>query len=569
MIVRVVIDNLVIVDHAELEPVAGMTCITGETGAGKTLLIGAINLLFGVGGDAGQVGAGRDHAYVEGEFVVDEAFWSDPDLAALAELRPDGDDTVVLARRVGTDGRTRAMAWGRTISKGDLAAAGRRLVAVAGQHSHRRLLDPGYQREALDRSGNASHAKLLEAVGATWHELRDATAALESTTREAEQLEQRRADIVDALERIEAVDPSPDDERQLIVSRDRARHAADLQSAMARALAAVSGGDGSAVSAIDSTGSAYAALTAVDGLDEQLDGIAAQCLDLQQQLGDMAATLRSQLDEFDVGSLSIDDIEDRLSAYDELKRHYGGTVEAVCVHREELQRQSQLVADIDGALAAARARVQQAESGAAVAATALSASRTRLAAKLETSIVAQLSELGMKDSVLRVAVTDAALAAHGADRVEIRLAPSAALEPRPITDVASGGELSRIALALQVALGAAEAPTMVFDEIDAGIGGHTAHAIAAKLAELATHTQVLCITHLAQVAARADRLVQIHKQDGRTTLTPLTSDEAVVAELCRMMGADPDDAAARAYADQLRTPRFTRSGTTAKAPARR
>ena len=171
-------------------------------------------------------------------------------------------------------------------------------------------------------------------------------------------------------------------------------------------------------------------------------------------------------------------------------------------------------------------------------------------------MTASLRELGMADSVFRIEVTESELAKSGSDRIQLMLAPSARLQPRPVSDVASGGELSRIALALHVARGDSEAPTMIFDEIDAGIGGHTAHAIASMLKRLASHAQVICITHLPQVAARADAHVVIEKSAGTTTLHNLHGEDAIIGELCRMLGADVSDEAARTHAMELRGPRF-------------
>ena len=575
MIVRVDIENLVIVEHAEFAPGDGLTAVTGETGAGKTLLATAIGLLFGGDADAGQVGPSGEQAWVEGEFEPDDAFWAHPDVATLAELRPEGETSLVLARRVDANGRSRALAWGRTVTKGDLAAAGRLLVATAGQHVQVRLRSSEHQRVTLDGAGDARHEALLA-------EMRDAHAAWSAATAELARVEQLAAEVAqrgdqlrDDLARIEAVGPSADDEAELRAKRDRARHHAGIVEALARAAAVLEGG-GHDGGAIDLAGRAYAEIQAAVELDPELDELAGQLLSAQETLTDAASQLSSRLGDLAEGPGSLDDIEERLSAYDELKRRFGGTIESVLVAWEHAREQVTLLDDSTGALEAARTATEAALTAATKVSERLTASRCALADQLAADVRSSLDKLGMGGSVFRVAVEEAPLAAHGADRVELLLAPAEGIEPRPVAQVASGGELSRIALALLVATTGAETEggvgTILFDEIDAGIGGHTAHAVASMLRRLADRRQVLCITHLPQVAARADAHVVIAKSDQgagvRTTLSGLRGEDAVIDELVRMLGADETDEAAREHARQLRGPRFELAGDRPKAKAK-
>jgi DNA repair protein RecN (Recombination protein N) len=565
MIVRVNIENLVIVEQAEFAPGTGLTAVTGETGAGKTLLATAIGLLFGGDADAGQVGPSGEQAWVEGEFEPSDAFWMHPDVATLAELRPEGETSLVLARRVDSNGRSRALAWGRTVTKGDLAAAGRLLVATAGQHVQVRLRSSEHQRQTLDGAGDATHAQLLAGMRSAHADWTAADAELARVERLAADVASRGDQLRDDLDRLDAVAPSIEDEAELRGRRDRARHHAGIVEALARASAILEGdGGGQDGGAIDLAGRAYAEVQAAVELDPELDELAGQLLGAQDALTDAASQLGSRLGDMADGPGSLDDIEERLSAYDDLKRRFGGTLESVLAAWDDAREQVSLLDDSTGAVDAARAAADVALATATKAAEQLTASRCALADQLAADVRESLDELGMGGSVFRVAVAEAPLTATGADKVELLLAPAEGIEPRPVAQVASGGELSRIALALLVATTSADEAggvgTILFDEIDAGIGGHTAHAVASMLRRLADRRQVLCITHLPQVAARADAHVVIEKSDAgsgvRTTLAALRGEEAVVDELVRMLGADASDDAAREHARQLRGPRF-------------
>jgi DNA repair protein RecN (Recombination protein N) len=571
VIVRVEIENLVIVEQASFEPGDGLTAITGETGAGKTLLATAIGLLFGGDADAGQVGPGGEQAWVEGEFEVDDAFWAHPDVEALAGLRPEGESTLVLARRVDANGRSRALAWGRTVTKGDLAAAGRLLVATAGQHVQVRLRSSEYQRATLDGAGTTAHAQLLREMGEAHGAWAAAKAELARVEQLAAEVAARGDQLRDDLARIDAVAPTLEDETELREARDRARHHAGIVEALATTSAVLdgAGGDGGA---IDLAGRAYSELDRAAAMDPSLAELAGALLGAQETLTDVASQLGSRLGDLADGPGSLDEIEDRLAAYDELKRRFGGTVESVLAAWKDTREQVALLDDVTGTLDTARAASERAEAAAVTVAERLTAARCALADQLAADVRESLVELGMSGSVFRVGVEEAPLAGHGADRVELLLAPAEGIEPRPVAQVASGGELSRIALALIVATtGAGDRAgvgTILFDEIDAGIGGHTAHAVAAMLRRLADHRQVLCITHLPQVAARADAHVVIEKSetgDGvRTSLHRLRGEDAVVEELTRMLGADVSDDAAREHVRQLRGPRFFEAQATSE-----
>lgn len=556
MLVRVQIENLVIVSEATFEPGPGLTSVTGETGAGKTLLATAIGLLFGSDAAASHVGAGTGDAWVEGEFDVDDSFWNDPTVATLAELRPDATTPLILARKVSHSGRSRALAWGRTIAKSDLEAAGQLLVATAGQHAGRRLLMPAYQRNLIDRSGGEAHAGLCTDMATSWGSLEQARAELVRIRQAADDAATHAAQIREDLDRIDAVAPEIDEESTLRAHRDRARHRTELLAHLhaAREVLTADGG-----SVIDLLGSAAGELQQAARLDESLLPLASGLIELQASTSELASDMHTRVDHLHEDGSSLDDIEDRLAAYDDLKRRYGGTIESVLARWQQLREQVTLIDGSAITVAAAEQVLCDRERAANDHAARLTASRCRIADQIAADVADALAQLGMADSVFRVQVDESPLSRSGADRVEMLLAPSAQLEPRPVTQVASGGELSRIALALHVATGAGEAPTMIFDEIDAGIGGKTAHAIASMLRRLSEHAQVICITHLPQVAARATTNVTITKLDGLTELHRLDGEDDVVDELCRMLGSDSSDESARSHARSLRGPRVTGS----------
>ena len=554
MIVRIAVENLVLVERAQFEPASGLTVITGETGAGKTLLTNAIRLLFGGDADSAQVGPWSDQTFVEGEFEVPESFWADPSVAALAELRPDTETPLVLARKIGREGRSRALAWGRTVTKSDLAAAGSLLLATAGQHSQRKLLSPAVQRTTLDGAGTASHQKLLSEFEQLWEVLQQRRQEEVRLQQEVEEslrdAEQRAAD----LELLNSVSPDAADETELLARRERARHHAELATGLAGGLSAIDGDSGGS-GAVEALGVTWAQIDRVVEIDPSLRELADSLLNVQQLASECARALREHLDHLEAeDASSLDEIEERLGCYDDLKRRFGGTTESVLARWDQLRADDSMAESGEAALQVAQERTAQARAAVEACAQQLSVSRREVAQHLAGCVRDQLATLGMGGSEFLIAVEPAPLSRTGGDNVEYRLAPSSQIEPRPVVQVASGGELSRLALALHVVGGVADTPTIIFDEIDAGIGGHTAHAIGALLRQLGDITQVICVTHLPQVAARASSHVIVQRGDDRIELAHLDTDERVLDELCRMLGADATDESARHHAAAMRGP---------------
>lgn len=560
MIVRISIENLVIVERAEFTPGSALTAITGETGAGKTLLATAISLLFGGPAQATHVGPCSEQAWVEGEFEVDESFWELPQVKHLAQLRPSGESILVLARRVDANGRSRALAWGRTISKDDLAAAGSLLLTTAGQHMQVKLRSADFQRSVLDGAGSADHQSLLTEMRSTFISWQKADTERLQIEQNASDFEQQREQVLADLARLEAVSPSVEEEAELRACRDRIRHRHSILTGLAKAQSFLDSSDANNGGAIDLVGEAYSQLEVVSQLDPNLSDLAQRLLDVQEYLTDIASEVSGRLDRLAEDGSSIDDIEERLGIYDELKRSFGGTVESVLATWETLRARCQLLNSSEMSIARARELAKEARLKALHMAEQLTAARCALADQLSGEISELLHELGMSSSVFRIAVTETELTGLGADCVELQLSPARNIEPLAISQVASGGELSRIALALLVATHARgnrpQQGAILFDEIDAGIGGHTAHAIASMLHRLSEHQQVIVITHLPQVAARAETHSLITKVDDggavRTNLTMLTSESEVELELMRMLGAEHDDDAAHEHVRQLR-----------------
>lgn len=564
MLLRLSIDNVVVLRHAELEPAAGLTTLTGETGAGKTLVARAVGLLLGA--DAGSlVGPAAHEAFVEAEFSVEAGFWDRAEVQSLNGLRPEGEETVLLARRIGSDGRTRALAWGRTISKADLRAVAPLLITVAAQHEQRRLLQSSAQRELLDLAGGATHQKLVHTMRAThsaWVKAQVHQAEIEQRAHDADR---RQAELADALERIDALDPSVEEEQRLIEQSARLRHRYALISRLGQAGLMLDGSSGEIpegfVPILEQLSEACAQISEAAQLDDSLAALASRADALRDEVSELSSSVASALgDVMCMEDFDLDEVDDRLDAYTKLKHRFGPSVEELIAAGEVMRAEFYQIEAIEGSRSAAHAATQHAQEAAEVAAQALRLARRRIGAKLAKAVQKHLKSLAIADA--RFAVTDeplGKLTAAGADRVSFQLEANPGMGLQPINKAASGGELSRVALALHLSLaelGAlrAEADTVFFDEIDAGIGGRVAHAVADKLAGLAAAgTQVVCITHLAQIAAKADAHYVFTKKRGVTGIQRLGDEEAIAGELSRMLGGMEHDQAALDHAKALRS----------------
>jgi DNA repair protein RecN (Recombination protein N) len=556
------IENLLLIERAELRLGPGLNVVTGETGAGKTILAHSLDLLLGGRARPQIVRPGAAEAYVEGAFDLPREALEDPELAELAERLPEGADEVVLGRRVSASGRTSAFVAGRSASAADLRALGGRLLAFYGQHEHRRLALAAAQLEVLDRFAGRAHLERLA-------DYRRAHAEVGALSRELAELGDRegaRERDLDLyrfeLGEIEALAPDADEARSLRGERERLRHAEGLRLAAATALAALAGeaeGTPGADGAAGTVAAASTALEGIGGIDPGFDEIAGRVGALEIEIGDLASSLRAVLDSIDAEPGRLEVVEERLAAIDRLERKHGGSVEAVLAHAERLREQIARLENSAEVAAALEAQLADARERRASRARRLTSTRRRAGRELARRVAEELAELAMEGASLEVHLDPDpdGFGPHGAERVELAITPNPGIPPSPLRDAASGGELSRVMLALSAVAGPAaegSVPTIVFDEIDAGIGGHAARAVGARLRALGEGMQVLCITHLPQVASLASRHFVIAKDvrggQSRATVEAVAG-EAVVDELCRMLGAEVGDEAASRHAREL------------------
>ena len=534
MLRRLRIENLVLIREAELVLAAGLNAITGETGAGKTILAQAIGLLLGARGDAALVGPDGDEAYVEVELELPPGFFDDEEASALAELRPEGEDGLVLARRVFPDGRTRAYAWGRSAAREDVAAAAERLVAMSGQFEQRRLARPAYQLDVLDGFAGEEQLKRRAALRAAWRELGSARKRHEELTRDAaaaaDRVDQLRA-LVEDTEGLE-----PDTEQRLRDERERLRHVTELAEGAAAAGEALAPEDGEGASGLVAL--AERAIAPLERLAPELERAGNELRDVELRLREAASELRAFLASLEAEPDRLEQVESELDRIAETRRRFR------CESYEELlaratEARAELAAlegGTDPAAAAAKA-LAEAEAKVDGLAEQLRSARRQAAEPFAQAVAGELQGIGLGEGEFRVELREREPSAGGADEVAFLIRPNAGLPFAPVAETASGGELSRIALAI-AAVGGGE--TMVFDEIDAGIGGQTAHAVGETLCRLAERAQVVTITHLPQIASLADRHFRVEKVPGDPTHTTIDelADEERRNELQRMLGGE-------------------------------
>jgi DNA repair protein RecN (Recombination protein N) len=521
---RLAIQNLVLIREAELDLHAGLNAITGETGAGKTILTNAIGLLLGARGDAALIGAAAAEAYVEAEFdhVDDDA------LGELAELRPEGEDGLVLARRIFADGRTRAYAWGRAAAREDVAAAAEALIAMSGQFEQRRLARPSYQLGVLDGYAGLD----TRAARRTWRGLQAARKAYDELTRDAASSQARLEELRALASDTDGREPGREDE--LRDERERLRHLSELVDAAATAATALSPDEGDG--ATDLVAAAERAVAPLERLAPELAAAGDVLRQTELQLREAATDLRAFLLGLEAEPGRLEQIEADLDELADLRRRYRVQTYAELLERgEEARRELAALGDGADPVSAARATLDAAQAEVDKLHAKLRTGRRKAAEPFAQAVAAELQGVGLGDGEFRVELRERDPGPSGADEAVFLVRPNAGLPFGPVAEQASGGELSRIALAI-AAVGGGE--TMVFDEIDAGIGGTTAHAVAETLRRLAERAQVVTITHLPQIATVADRHLRVEKVPGdptHTRIEPL-DDAQRRDELQRMLG---------------------------------
>jgi DNA repair protein RecN (Recombination protein N) len=532
MLRRLRIANLVLIRDADLSFGAGLNAVTGETGAGKTIFAQAIGLLLGARADASSVGAEGAEAYVEAELEVPDGFFEEDDVAALAELRPEGEAGLVIARRVFGDGRTRAYAWGRAVAREDVAAAAERLIAMSGQFEQRRLARSSFQLDVLDAFCGPEQLERRREARLAWRDLTIARRRHDDLVRDADGLAFRLAELQGLVDATEGMSPS--DEEELLGTRERLRHVEELAAAATSAAAAIAPDEGEGAASLAAL--AERSLAPLERIAPELGASAEELRDLVVRLREVGSDLHRFTATLDAEPGALESIEKRLQTIADLKRRFSvASYPELLARAAEAERElDESQADGDPVETAART-VATAEARVAALSDELRRARRVAAEPFATAVSHELSSLGMGEGEFLVELRERDVGATGADDVSFLVRPNPGLPFAPVAETASGGELSRIALALAAVAGG---ETLVFDEIDAGIGGVTAHAVAAALQRLAERAQVLTITHLPQIASMADTHFRVEKVPGDPTHTRIEELDELVRreEIERMAG---------------------------------
>lgn len=567
------IQGLGVIEDATLELGSGLTVVTGETGAGKTMVVTGLHLLSGGRADASRVRSGADRAVVEGRFElpVDAPAAK---VAAEAGAEPDDDGSLIAVRTVNADGRSRAHLGGRAVPNTVLSDVAEQALAVHGQNDQLRLLRAHEQRAVLDRFAGAAVARPLaeyRRVREEWlaviRELRERTERSAELAREAEMLRH-------GVQEIAAVAPQPGEDADLVQQAKRLADAEQLREAASGAQQAVSGaadGDPDVPGALGLIADARRRLTGTD--DEALRELESRLAEAATLLADVGSELGGYLDELDADPARLEQVLARQAELKSLTRKYAADVDGVLAWAADAEQRLSAMDTSEEALAELARRRDDLAQELAEHAVTLSRVRVDAATRLSEAVTAELSGLAMAQAMLDVLVRsreasggdelaltvgNAQLVAgpDGIDEVELRLVAHSGAPSLPIHKGASGGELSRVMLGLEVVLADADTvPTLVFDEVDAGVGGRAAVEIGRRLAKLARSHQVIVVTHLAQVAAYADRHLVVDKGSGGGGFTRsdvrTVSDEQRVAELARMLAGLDSTETGRAHAEEL------------------
>ena len=558
------ISSLGVIDESVLELGTGFTAITGETGAGKTMVVTALGLLLGGRADSGAVRTGARSARVEGLVGAGREGLAEAVEAVGGEIE---DGHLLLARQISAEGRSRAFAGGASVPVSTLSELATPLVAVHGQSDQHRLLRPTAQRDALD---SFAGPKTLE-LGARFHEGYAALRAVEAELADVVASARERAREADllrfGLSEIEEVDAQPGEDIDLAAEEARLGYADTLRTAAEQARECLSADDAGP----DALGAVSAARKLLDGVrehDAEAAGLADRLAEVSYLLSDLAADVASYATGLETDPARLAAVSERRAALVTLTRKYGATIEDVLAWAEHSAHRLTELDNTDARIAELTGERDRIRGELAAVAAGLSAARAEAATRLGSVVTSELRSLAMPHAHLTVTVSQAEepqglqvanrslrFGPTGVDEVELLLAANPGAEPRPLGKGASGGELSRVMLAVEVALAATNpVPTFVFDEVDAGVGGKAAVEVGRRLAMLARHAQVLVVTHLPQVAAFADRHVLVVKSsDGTVTSSGLSvlDDVGRVRELSRMLAGLEDSDTALAHAEEL------------------
>ncbi|MFF3863737.1 DNA repair protein RecN [Streptomyces sp. NPDC002209] len=562
------IRSLGVIDDAVVELSPGFTAVTGETGAGKTMVVTSLGLLLGGRADPALVRIGAKAAVVEGRIVMPPGA---PAALRAQEAGAELDDgALLISRTVSAEGRSRAHVGGRSVPVGLLGELADDLVAVHGQTDQQGLLRPARQRQALDRYAGDAVAVPLEKYGAAYRRLRTVAVELEEITTRARERAQEADLLRFGLEEIAAVEPLAGEDAELAAEAERLGHAESLASAAQIAHAALAGDveDPEGVDANTLVAGAHRALDAVRSHDPALGALAERIGELGILLADVAGELAGYADDLDADPLRLAAVEERRAALTQLTRKYGDSIDSVL---EWAERGSARLLELDGddeRITELTAERDGLRAELSLLAQALTDARVEAATRFASAVTEELASLAMPHARVTIDIRQVedpegvevdgrpvAYGPSGTDEVELLLAPHPGAQPRPIAKGASGGELSRVMLAVEVVFaGSDPVPTYLFDEVDAGVGGKAAVEVGRRLAKLARSAQVVVVTHLPQVAAFADRQLLVEKtNDGSVTRSgvKVLEGEDRVRELSRMLAGHEDSVSARAHAEEL------------------
>jgi len=550
------IRDLGVIAEATLPLGPGFTAVTGETGAGKTMVVTALGLLLGARSDAAAVRAGAKQAWVEGRWLL-----ADPEAVAERVAETGGEieaGELLLGRSVSAEGRSRAVVGGRSAPVGVLAELGEALVVVHGQADQQRLRSATAQREALDRFGGAPLAAALEAYRSGFEAWKADAAELATLRAEHDARAREAEELREALDELETIDPQAGEDEQLHERSERLTNLEELRLAAAQARELVSAEEAvdDAPDAVGLVEGARRQLERVAGFDAALAPIAEALTNAGFLLADAAAELSGYLASLDADSArELELVQERRALLAGLARRHGSLDEALEFRRTGGLRLVELDGD-DDRIVQLEASVDRLRGELDRLADEVSALRSAAAERLASAVTAELAALAMPDAVLSVSVEPLEEPGlHGRDQVQILLRPHPGAEPRSVSKGASGGELSRVMLAIEVVIGAVDpVPTFVFDEVDAGVGGAAAIEIGRRLAKLAERSQVIVVTHLAQVAAFAGNHLSVVKgTDGQVTSSSVRQllGAEREAEMARLLSGLTDSEIGLAHAREL------------------
>lgn len=569
MLRELLVRDFALIRELRLEFAGGLNILTGETGAGKSIIIDALGLVLGGRFSSEMIRSGADSCFVEAVFEPEKKPALEQCLAGLG-IRLEHGDSLIISREVSQAGKSRCRVNGQTVNVGTLAEVGACLVDIHGQHDHQSLLSADRQIDILDRFGGEEISRQRDGVSGTYSRLAALRNEFRSLQVDETEKNRRMELLAFQLQEIDDARPSAGEDEALEREAEVLASAERLYEACARSHYLLYEGDDSRSPAVVQLGQVLGALQPLADVDERLKPVVQMVAEAAAQAEEAAREVRNYQERIDFSPERLSQVQARLDELTKLKRKYGGSIDSVIAHAEKARAEMDAYSSRGERLAELHEELKQVESELASAAAALSARRRQVATALEDAIAGELAELNMQKTRFIISFSHRvsedgiewqgerlAVSPRGFDDVEFLVAPNPGEDPKPLARIASGGELSRMMLALKSILGAVdEIPTMIFDEIDAGVGGRTAQAVGEKMMVISQYRQVLCITHLPQIASMAHCHFYIEKQaDGDhtvVTVRPLTYKERV-DELARMLGGAEMTDLTRKHAQEMLT----------------